>query len=297
MFNHPAASSADAQIRSPNGASHAAGQLVPTLPTDPNNPPWGVTQAVLVWLLSIALLFVVPLLAIIPYIVYRLLTHESVENLGTNANFIFISIVSVLPAHVLTFVVVWFVVTRRGQQPFWPTLGWSWPERFGPWKTIGLAVSLLALGALITRLFGGSETQLDQIINSSMGARFATALLAAATGPLVEELIYRGVLYPALQRSLGVLWAIFVVSTLFAGVHVLQYYKNIGVIAVIALLSFSLTIVRARTGRLLPSYVMHLVFNGIQALYLVLQPFVEKPAAQKNAAVGSLLEALSRLLA
>jgi membrane protease YdiL (CAAX protease family) len=267
------------------------------LSTNPNNPPWGVSQAILVWVISIGLLFIVPLLAILPYLLYRVLVYGSVEGLGTDANLIFISIISVLPAHILTFLAVWLIVTNRGRRPFWQTLGWTWPENFGPWKAIGLAVALFGLGGLITWLFGGGETQLDQIINSSLRARFATAFLAAATGPLVEELIYRGVLYSALQRAFGMLWAVVVVSILFAAVHVLQYYKNLGVIAVIVILSVSLTLVRAFTGKLLPSYVMHLVFNGIQALFLVLQPFVERPTGQKKAAAGFLIHSLSRLLA
>lgn len=267
------------------------------LSTNPNDPPWGVSQAILIWVISIGLLFIVPLLAILPYVLYKVLLYGSVEGLGTDANLIFISIISVLPAHILTFLVVWFVVTDKGRRPFWQTLGWTWPTNFGPWKTIGLAVALFGVGGLITWLFGGGETQLDQIINSSLRARFATALLAAVTGPLVEELIYRGVLYSALQRAFGMLWAVVVVSILFAGVHVLQYYKNLGVIAVIVILSVSLTLVRALTGRLLPSYVMHLVFNGIQAAFLVLQPFVEKPTGQKKAAAGFLIHSLSRLLA
>lgn len=267
------------------------------LSTNPNDPPWGVSQAILIWVISIGLLFIVPLLAILPYVLYRVLAYGSAEGLGTDANLIFISIISVLPAHILTFLIVWLIVTNKGGRPFWKTLGWTWPANFGPWKTIGLAVALFGLGGLITWLFGGSETQLDQIINSSLRARFATAFLAAATGPLVEELIYRGVLYSALQRAIGMLWAVVVVSILFAGVHVLQYYKNLGVIAVIVILSVSLTLVRALTGRLLPSYVMHLVFNGIQAVFLVLQPFVEKPTGQKKAAAAFLIHSLSRLLA
>ena len=61
----------------------------------------------------------------------------------------------------------------------------------------------------------------------------ATAILAVATGPLVEELLYRGLLYAALQKALGMLWAVTIVSGLFAAVHVFQYYNNLGVIAVI----------------------------------------------------------------
>lgn len=264
--------------------------------TNPDDPPWGVSQAVLVWFISVALLVFVPILAALPYVLYKFLTYGSANDLGTDPNLIFFSILGVVPTHILTALVVWFVVTNRGRRPFWRTLGWRWPKNFGPWMTIGSAVLLLAAGMLITRLLGGSETQLDQIINSSLKTRFATAFLAAVTGPLVEELVYRGVLYSAFQRALGVSAAVAIVSALFAGVHVLQYYNNLGVIAVISLLSVSLTLVRARSGSLLPSYVMHLVFNGIQAVVLVVQPFVGKSAIEKEAAAGFLIHTLSRLI-
>ena len=46
-----------------------------------------------------------PLIAIIPYVAYKRLTNVSVDNLGTNPNFIFITILAVIPAHILTFLV------------------------------------------------------------------------------------------------------------------------------------------------------------------------------------------------
>lgn len=246
------------------------------------------------WPLSVVLLAVVPLVTAIPYLVYKQLTSGSVAGLGTDPNLIFFTILGVLPAHVLTFVVVWFIVTQRGRRPFWPTVGWTWPQNFRPLKTIGLAVLLLAAGSALTWQIGGKETQLDQIINSSLKARFATAFLAAVTGPLVEELIYRGIIYSAFQRVFGMVAAVAVVSVLFAGVHVPQYYNNLGVLAVILLLSISLTLVRARSGSLLPSYVMHLVFNGIQAVILVLQPFVGNPATEPQVS-GFLIHAVRSL--
>jgi membrane protease YdiL (CAAX protease family) len=263
---------------------------------NPDDPPWGVPQAMMLWVVSVVLLLFVPLIPVIPYVVYKVFVHGSAEGLGTDPNLIFISILGVLPAHALTFLIVWLVVTRNGRRPFWQTLGWSWPRNFGPWKAIGLAVLLLAFGGLVTQYLGGAETQLDQIINSSLKARFVTAFLAAGTGPLVEELVYRGVLYAAFQRVLGMTWAVVLVSILFAGVHVLQYYNNLGVIAVVSLLSIALTLVRARTGRLLPSYIMHFVFNGIQAMILVLQPFVGKSLIENKAPIGSVIHSLAQLL-
>lgn len=265
------------------------------LPINPDDPPWGIPAGLLVWGISVLLLILLQLIVTVPYVVYKVLTHASMENLATDPTLIFISILSVFPTHALTFLVVWFVVTKRGRRPFWSTLGWHWPKNFGPWITIGLAILLLALGSLLTWLVGGNETQLDMIINSSLKTRFATAFLAAVTGPFIEELVYRGVLYPALHRTLGAIWAVAIVSVLFVAVHVPQYYSNLGVIAVILFLSVSLTLVRARSRSLLPSYVMHLVFNGIQAVILIVQPFVGKPAENK-AVTGFLIQTISRLL-
>jgi membrane protease YdiL (CAAX protease family) len=250
---------------------------------------------VLVWVLSLVLLVSMQIAVGVPYVVYRVMSGGSTENLATDPTLIFVSILGVVPAHILTFLLVWFVVTNRGRRPFWQTLGWTWPKNFGPWKTIILAVVLLGLGVLLTQFLGGKETALDQVINSSLKARFATAFLAFATAPLAEELVFRGVLYPALQRALGMIWAVTIVTVLFAGVHVLQYFDNFGVVAVITMLSLSLTLLRARTRSLLPSFVLHLVFNGLQALFLVVQPFVGKSSTENKAAIELLVRQLTAL--
>jgi membrane protease YdiL (CAAX protease family) len=249
---------------------------------DPDNPPWGIPKALLTWALSIAFLIVVPLVVIVPYVVYLSL-HSRIlqpEALSADKTVLFLSILGAIPAHILTVAVAWAIVTSWGRYPFWETVGFSWPKSFGPWTNAAfcgaVAVVLLGIGLLITSIVGGGKTQLDQLIESSYQARVATAFLAVATAPFVEELIHRGILYPALQRTLGVPAAVAIVSIMFAGVHVVQYKNNLGVIAVISVLSVTLTVVRAVTGKLLPSFMIHLVFNGIQSVFLLIEPFFEK---------------------
>ena len=234
------------------------------------------------------------LFAILPYAFIRYRAGGSVgfdKSLLTDKTAIFLSILAVIPAHLLTLGVAWAVVTRLGQRPFWPALGWSWSRNFGFWASAGLALLLLVIGVAITKLIGGEETQLDQLIASSTAARYTTAFLATVSAPLVEEVVYRGILYSALQKALGAGWAIVGVLALFTLVHVPQYWPNYGVIAVIGLLSFALTLVRAYTGRLLPCFVIHLVFNGVQAMFLIFGPYLHLPGAggeQKAAAMGML---------
>jgi uncharacterized protein len=258
--------------------------LMPQTPSsanevNPDNPPWGVVTAFLAWIASALLLLFMPVIVLIPYALlgYRnVASDEGAQTLLKDQTAILLLVLSTLPAHLLTLGLVWAVVTGFGKRPFWPTLGWSWSPRVGLWTSTGVAILVLVVGGLLTIVVKGEPTELDQIVASSTAARISIALLATLTAPLVEEMIYRGLLYSALQRVTGMVWAVIIVSTLFAGVHVYQYKNNLGVIAAITIFSLSLTLMRAYSGRLLPCYIMHLVFNGLQSFFIVLEPYMRR---------------------
>ena len=244
-----------------------------TGPTEPaRNPPWTLLTAVVVWFSSVALLFLPQLIAI-PYLAlhYRG-TRPTTEMLLADKTLILILVSGVLPAHLITLVIVWAVATRFGKLSAIQTLGLTWNGKLRLWQSIGLAFMLYGAAFLLTLAFGGQGTALDRLVESSRAAALIIAFLAVATAPLVEECIYRGILYPAIERTAGAKGAVILVTLLFAVPHVPQYWPNIGVISSITLLSIVLTVVRARTGRLLPCFVIHLVFNGIQSVIIVLEP-------------------------
>ncbi len=253
-------------------------------PPEPNwRSAWGdVGVSFGVWLASVAALLIVPLVFALPYLIYRIAKFgpPTPEALASDKGLIFFSIAGVLPTHLLTVVFVWLVVTYGGRRPFWKNIDFGWPEKFSPLVVtlvsvlVASVLYILAIG--ITNLYGEHKTDLDILIESSMYTRLATVFVAVFTAPLAEELIYRGLIYRALEKAAGMGVAIALVSLLFAGVHVYQYRNNIAVIIVITLLSITLTVTRAITGKLLPSFIMHLVFNGIQSVFIVLSGFVDK---------------------
>lgn len=266
--------------------SHEQNQLesIPQPTHNPQADAWfGFLKAVIAWVGSVVSLLIVPLIVIVPYFAYLMTTSgpPTAEGLTQNKTFILLSIIGIIPAHLLTLLLAWALVSRWGKEPFWKRLNFSWPPSIAPWAGFAvcfvIAIVLLGIGLLVTSVLGGGKTDLDKLIESSFQARIATAFVAVVTAPLVEEIIYRGMLYPAIQRITGMTWAVVIVSLMFAGVHVLQYRNNIGVILVITILSVTLTSIRAYTDRLLPTFIVHLIFNGLQSLYLVLQPFIEKP--------------------
>jgi membrane protease YdiL (CAAX protease family) len=257
------------------------GLPIPPLPAEPANAPWiRLLLAFFTWFGSVLLLLFVPLILAIPYLMYQWRSRglPTAEELTADKTFIFISIAGIVPTHLLTLALVWLVVTEGRRKPFWETIRFEWPRYTHPVVAtlvcVFIAAALLGVGFVVTWVWGGSKTQLDLLVESSIPARFATAFVAVFTAPLIEELVYRGVLYSAIERTLGTAVAIGAVSLLFAGVHVFQYINNISVITVITLLSFTLTVVRASTGSVLPCFIIHLVFNGIQSLIIALSPFI-----------------------
>lgn len=269
----------------------------------PDNPPWGVLAAIGVWLMSFVFMLVTQMGFLIAYLLYRGLNLATVAEVVTKDPVaIFVAVLSIVPAHALTLGLAWLLVTGVGKRPFLRTLGWDWGRDFTFWRCAGLAVGLLLAGIGVIKLTGNPPTELDRLIESSRATALATAFLATVTAPFVEEVIYRGVLYSALQRAAGKVWAVAIVGLIFTGIHVLQYLPSYGVIATIFLLSFVLTLIRAHTGRLLPCVIIHLVFNGIQSVLIVLDPYIkhltDKPPAPvpvPPAAPGMLLHALAQL--
>ncbi|HEX8150598.1 MAG TPA: type II CAAX endopeptidase family protein [Pyrinomonadaceae bacterium] len=243
---------------------------------DPDNPPWGLPGALGVLILSFVLMVVTQVFFLIPYTLWRGVRLGALAEFALNdAGAIFMQIVSIVPAHLLTLGLAWLLVTRVGRHPFLKTLGWEWGKGFTFWRCVWLAVLLYLTGVSILKLAGPTDNALERLIQSSRAAALATAFAATFTAPLVEELIFRGLLYSSLRRLVGTVWAVAVVFLLFALIHVPQYWPSYGVIATILLLSFVLTMIRARTGRLLPCFVVHLIFNGIQSVLIVLEPYLK----------------------
>jgi membrane protease YdiL (CAAX protease family) len=276
---------------------------------DPNNPRWGVVGALLIWFVHFVLQALIPILFLIPLILRRGLNPNApdfgklvLDLAVADKTAIFLQILSILPTHLLTLALLWVFVTRFGKRPFLASFGWKWSPTFGFWEGMalaGLGVALFIIGGTLAKLLGADKpTQLEQIVNSSTAARYTIAALAVFTAPFVEEFVYRGVVYSALQRVIGVNGAVIFVLGLFTLIHVPQYWPNIGVISAVALLSLVLTIVRAYSGRLLPCVVIHMSFNAVQAAILIIEPYVQRvlPTTPPPVPTTSVLLPLIRLI-
>ncbi|MBV9958851.1 MAG: CPBP family intramembrane metalloprotease, partial [Acidobacteria bacterium] len=184
------------------------------------------------WLLSIMLIVMLPNLVALPYVFSHYKGAELAQQKWlTDPKVLLLSVIGIIPAHLITFFAAWVIVTRWRRRPFWRTLNWSFSPGFGFTACAVLAIALYFAGALLAKFIGGgAPTDIEMLIDSSTATRITLAVLAVATGPLVEEIVYRGVLYTALEKTLGLWWSVVLVSFLFMFVHVFQYRNNVGVI-------------------------------------------------------------------
>lgn len=138
----------------------------------------------------------------------------------------------------------------------------------------GLAYGLNALVVLAT----GADEPVEQVVlEQLLGGGIALVLavvVAVVLAPLVEELLFRGLLHVAVRRRLGPWPGALVSGTVFTLFHPEVLLSQ--PIALVGLFALSLVLARSleRTGSLVVPIVAHAVFNGSSvALALVADRF------------------------
>ena len=85
-----------------------------------------VAKAIGLWIVSVLLLVFMPLVAIVPYIIYKVATVGPAvltpEALTADKWLIFYSVVGILPTHLITLAFTWFMVTEGGRRSFWKAM-------------------------------------------------------------------------------------------------------------------------------------------------------------------------------
>lgn len=271
-------------------------EISATVKVEPNDPPWNSWIAIVVWLASVALVVVVPSVIVLIYVATKpeLFGDQAtlLEFIKTDATAVFLQVAALLPVHLATLALSWAVVTRLRTFSFSETLGWQ-SGGMQWWHYILILAGFIIIAGVVSNYFPEADNEVIRIIRSSRAAVFALALLATFTAPIVEEVVYRGILFSALQRTFGPVAAIAAVTGLFAIVHFPQYWPSYSTLIMLTMLSLILTLIRARTGNLLPCIILHTIFNGVQSIVLVAEPYISAPPpVDQGPLVGAILDLL-----
>ncbi|MDD2715016.1 MAG: type II CAAX endopeptidase family protein [Candidatus Wallbacteria bacterium] len=126
------------------------------------------------------------------------------------------------------------------------------------------ALSNIALGFFLP--YQSENTFIDEYWTERLTSRlaFATLLfLVPLLVPMVEEFLFRGILYQAMIKLFSPGKTIVIVGLLFGLIHVPQHYPNVYPIVNMAAMGIMLTYLRYRYNSLVPPLILHVVNNSV----------------------------------
>jgi hypothetical protein len=233
--------------------------VTPAPPTPPvENPVWNGWDVLAIAGLTIVTMLVLQLLVLAGalWIAYP---HS---NLAQVAQKPILLLVSQFLIYVAVAACMIMLVEGKYHVPFWQAIRWNWPQ--AAWRLLGLGVVLLlALTVLENMLPMPKETPFEHLFDRPRDA-YLLSLIAVTLGPLMEELFFRGFMYPVLARRMGVVWGILLTALPFGLIHLPQYGWAWGAALVIFLVGVVCGAVRATTKSVAASFLVHVGYNGTQ---------------------------------
>jgi membrane protease YdiL (CAAX protease family) len=237
-----------------SGLPVADGQLTETGPPDPAWNGWDVVRLIVLTIVALFVgVFMVLLIAR-----WKIYPHTS---LGEIARVPLVVVAGQCLAYLLILSYMYVLVTRERRRPdFLAALHWNWPSNVAVYVLAGFVLSL-ALQGVAHLLPIPKELPIDTFFRTPAEA-WALGMLSVTLAPLMEELFFRGFLYPVFARRLGSPVAIFLTALGFALLHGAQLGFSWGPVFVIFLVGLVLTMVRAKKNSVAAGVLIHMAYNG-----------------------------------
>jgi membrane protease YdiL (CAAX protease family) len=177
--------------------------------------------------------------------------------------------------------------------PFWSSLGWkklkSNPSRSwgGPWSYFfgGCALAIF-VGLASSKVHTNENMPIQELFKNRENAVLLMCM-AVLVAPLVEETVFRGYLYPLFARftynvtrhfgmepshsvHVGIRISILLTGVLFGLMHGAQLGWSWAIVTLLIVVGIVFTSVRARTGTVFASFLLHLGYNSMIAVTTII---------------------------
>lgn len=238
----------------PAAVSAAEQPVPPTGPRDPAWNGWDVLRLIFITILCLAVGILAALLVAKRWVypvfgVVEILRMPLVVVAGQASGYL------------LVLIYMFLLVTRERRRPdFLAAIHWNWPSSAVPYLFAGFVLSL-ALQGLAHLLPIPKNLPIDTFFRTP-GEAWALTTFGITLAPLMEELFFRGFLYPVLERRLGLSAAVVLTAAGFALLHGSQLMFAWGPVLVIFLVGVVLTSVRAKQNSVAASLLIHMAYNA-----------------------------------
>src|SRR5260370_14415128 len=234
------------------------------------NPVWTFWDVLLLLVIFFVLMIILALIAeivvgathLFGYSLNQLLHNKKeMDRFGSDLRIM-------LPVQLLSYAFLLFMMVRlvrarartRVEQGFFANVRWRWPRNIWPGFLLGGTILAIAVQLISARLPVPPSLPIDQYFQTPTYA-YLMAGFGILVAPFIEELFFRGFLYPALARPLGVAAAVILTSAVFTLIHGSQLSFAWAPMLMLLVVGLALRLGRARTKSLAPNLLIHIGYN------------------------------------
>lgn len=259
--------------------------LPPSPPADapfsPPGAPWVLVDLVFTVTVIIGSLFLVGVVAMIGAVIYSFSAAPHPPSQGA-ANMLSDARV-LLPVQLAAdaFVVLFVFLTARikYKRGFLDALQWRAPAtHLGSFLMAGVGMAVVA--QLFSAAFHSNQQfPIEKLFKDPVSA-YMLAFFGIAIAPFFEEMLFRGMLFPVVDRRWGMEAAVLISALLFASIHAPQLASSLPQLGAIFMVGVTLGYARGRTGSLAPGFWIHTAYNAtlFGAIFAATHGFKQMPS-------------------
>lgn len=256
----------------PSSETHRSGAAAGTAPAA--EVRWSGWVALAVYVFSIAGALLFGLAAVGALLLYQFATAPpglALQRAARSAaNGVFVVATSA-PAPVLATALAWWTVRQSsgGQAGFLKAMRLAPPYRWRETAAASAGAFALSLGLDVLAAELG-RPPVPPVLRQLTDTRLEWAVFSiwALVGAAMEEVLYRGFLFPPAVRRFGPVGGIVLVGMAFGAAHLLTYGTDVVLVGITLAMGIYLTVVRYVTGSTMPPLVAHVVVNAYASLQL-----------------------------
>ncbi|HZP22971.1 MAG TPA: CPBP family intramembrane glutamic endopeptidase [Terriglobales bacterium] len=247
---------------SPAIADQALNPIIePALPpTEKRFPAWSGWDVLAIAVFGVFCLLVLIVVAVLATGVLSGQKSLSIDDVAHNPIVIRASLGGQAAAYLLLLLCIFVVVRSRAGQPFGRALQWNWPGASAA-AFLAAGIVLAVVVDYLSRFLPLPKSLPIEDMFSNRANAYLMAVFGVTLAPLLEELFFRGLLYPVLRRGMGLVMAVLLTAVGFAGIHSVQLGYAWAPILSIFVVGVIFTLVRERWSSVASSFLMHCGYN------------------------------------
>lgn len=220
-------------------------------------PAWSAGDVVAVMLITAVVVFGFSIAALFIARATPGYRNTPITELATNA---FVVIGAQAAAYPIVLLFMFVRVRSRSHERFGKAIHWNWPGISAPGFFVMGTIVAVAVDGASHFLPIPKSLPMDKYFHDASSA-YLMAAFGVTLAPLLEELFFRGLLYPLLRRAFGLTMAVIATAAAFAAIHGTQLGYAWAPVLSIFVVGVVFTVARARTNSVAASFLMHCGYN------------------------------------